>query len=110
MPPPQLCQWRSGCPAPPSRPLLTNPTGRVDLHASAAVVSDDKLAIDYEIINNGDRSIVAFNRVPSPNSPNAEPVCIGVALACDVTPVSEDTHSCVHPRQHTASKHILCDR
>ena len=60
---------------PPREPTLTPPTEAlkgVRFRASAKV-SEDTLTIDYEIINDGNRAIVAFNRVPSTDSPNPEP-------------------------------------
>ncbi|MEQ7128591.1 hypothetical protein ABN034_29205 [Actinopolymorpha sp. B11F2] len=36
-------------------------------------MNDEQVTIEYEIVNHGDRPIVAFNRVPSTDSPNPEP-------------------------------------
>lgn len=56
-------------------PKLTPPTAPpTGVTFSASVTANEaELTIGYEIVNGGDRPIVAFNRVPSVDSPNPKP-------------------------------------
>lgn len=65
----------SGPTGTPREPRLTPPKGPPEgvSFTGSVTSSEDDLVIRYEVVNNGDEPVVVFNRVPSTDSPNAQP-------------------------------------